>query len=176
MKVLSPIVLISFCTAFYPLRAQSVDSAFLNAAYNKLLSSKAYTLGIAERMPSTHYSFKPTAEEMTFGEQLLHLAKNLQWLSSHYLNNGQQNPIRNPATGMDKDSIMNVLTQTYEHALKALKQFPPHHLTDTVAFFAGPMTKLQIINLINDHQTHHRAQIIVYLRIKGIKPPPYRGW
>lgn len=167
--------MITLCPAFYPLKAQSVDSLFLNAAYKKLLSSKAYTIGVAELMPSTEYSFKPIAEEMTFGEQLLHLSKNLQRLSE-YLNNGQPNPVMNPTTGMHKDSILNVLNQSYEHALKSLKQFPPDQLRDNVAFFAGPLTKLQIINLINDHQTHHRGQIIVYLRIKGIKPPPYRGW
>jgi uncharacterized damage-inducible protein DinB len=38
------------------------------------------------------------------------------------------------------------------------------------------MNKLQILNLLNDHQTHHRAQLIVYLRINGIKPPDYVGW
>jgi uncharacterized damage-inducible protein DinB len=38
------------------------------------------------------------------------------------------------------------------------------------------MNKLQIINLINDHQTHHRAQLLVYLRLKGVKPPEYVGW
>jgi len=30
--------------------------------------------------------------------------------------------------------------------------------------------------LLNDHQTHHRGQLVVYLRLNGIKPPAYIGW
>ncbi len=38
------------------------------------------------------------------------------------------------------------------------------------------MTERQIINLMNDHLTHHRAQAIVYLRLNGVMPPKYVGW
>jgi uncharacterized damage-inducible protein DinB len=49
-------------------------------------------------------------------------------------------------------------------------------LSTQVDFFAGPKTKLQILNIIQDHVTHHRGQLIVYLNLKGIKPPEYVGW
>ena len=49
-------------------------------------------------------------------------------------------------------------------------------LEEKVEFFAGPMNKRQILTLLNDHQTHHCGQLIVYLRLKGVKPPDYRGW
>ena len=45
-----------------------------------------------------------------------------------------------------------------------------------VDFFAGPKTRSQIIQLVDDHHTHHRAQLIIYLRLLGIKPPRYVGW
>ncbi len=38
------------------------------------------------------------------------------------------------------------------------------------------MNKLQINNPMQDHQTHHRAQLLNYLRLNGIKPPAYIGW
>lgn len=49
-------------------------------------------------------------------------------------------------------------------------------LTTKVDFFARPKTKLQILNLMQDHVTHHRAQILVYLNLNEIKPPKYVGW
>jgi len=49
-------------------------------------------------------------------------------------------------------------------------------LDEKVKFFAGPMTRRQILILMHDHQTHHLGQLIVYLRLKGIKPPDYIGW
>lgn len=175
MKGLCSILLISFYLVSYLSEAQSVDSVFLDAAYKRLVNSKAYSLEVAALMPSADYSFRPSADEMSFAEQLLHLCRNLRWLSSQYLN-GQRDPMMNSYNGTQKDSILNVLTKSYDYALKSMKGFPAAKLADKVEFFAGPMTNLQIINLINDHQTHHRGQIIVYLRMKDIKPPPYRGW
>lgn len=158
------------------LRAQSVDKVYIQAAQAKLKNAKEYTLKVASLMPEELYSFKPAPDEMSFGKQLIHISENMGWLTSSYLKNE-----RNPVSKVDlkltqKDSIIALVTRTYEYALQALEGFTPNQLSDTVSFFAGPMYKLQIINLLNDHQTHHRAQLIVYLRLQGIKPPPYVGW
>jgi uncharacterized damage-inducible protein DinB len=57
-----------------------------------------------------------------------------------------------------------------------VKELKPEDLEQRVDFFAGNFTKRQILNLMDDHVTHHRGELIVYLRLNGIKPPPYRGW
>jgi uncharacterized damage-inducible protein DinB len=158
------------------LTAQKADSLFLDAAITKLQNSKEYTLKVAKEMPEEKYGFKPVPGEMSFGEQLLHITANLSWLTSSYITNSK-NPVIKPATPIQKkEEIIQVLNKTYDFAINALKSFDAAHLADTVSFFAGTKTKLQIINLISDHQTHHRAQLIVYLRLNGIKPPEYTGW
>jgi len=156
--------------------AQKIDSIFLDAAITKLQNSMEYTLKVANGMPEEKYDFKPVPDEMSFGEQLLHIAANLNWLTSSYITSSKS-PVTKEATQVQKkDDIIQVLNNTYEYAIGALKLFEASHLADTVSFFAGTKTKLQIINLISDHQTHHRAQMIVYLRLNGIKPPDYVGW
>ena len=166
----------AFLSCFFNSRAQSTDALFLTAAIRKLEHSRDYTLEVARLMPPTEYGFSPVPEEMSFAEQLLHLSQNLGWLSASYLR-GEDNPVGDADMKLhDKDSIIAVVGRVYDYALTALEKFPPDHLKDNVSFFAGPMNKLQIINLINDHQTHHRAQLLVYLRLKGIKPPEYLGW
>lgn len=147
------------------------------AAHSKLEGARDYTLSIAELMPAESYAFRPSADQMTFGEQLLHLSANLGWLSSHYLNNEAPNPVESGDMKLtQKDSIIRVVDKAYQYALHALNAFPRDRLGDTVSFFAGPKRIMQIINLVNDHQSHHRGQLIVYLRMRGIKPPPYVGW
>ncbi len=127
-------------------------------------------------MPEEKYGFKPVPDEMSFGEQLLHLSSNLGWLCLSYLD-GSENPVTKTDTKVQKKKeIISVLNKTYDYAINLLRRFEPAHLADTVSFFAGSMNKLQIINLLNDHQTHHRAQMLVYLRLNGIKPPDYVGW
>ena len=155
--------------------SQSIGRLYLDAAIIKLQHAKAYTLEVAEAMPESKYGFKPTAEEMSFGEQLLHLAAILNWHTSTYILN-EANPFKAPAGNYKKEEVIATVTQAYDYAVNTLTHFDISHLTDTVQFFAGPMSKLQIMNLMNDHQTHHRAQMIVYLRLSGIKPPDYLGW
>ncbi len=157
-------------------KAQKIEDVFIQSHITKLTNAKAYTLKVAKLMPEAKYDFKPHADEMNFGRQLVHISQNLCWLSSSYLNEGA-----NPLTDEDgkltsKKDIAALVARAYDFAIAAVKNLPVKSLTDTVKFFVGPMNKLQIINLIEDHQTHHRAQLLVYLRLNGIKPPDYVGW
>jgi uncharacterized damage-inducible protein DinB len=166
-----PLIIISF-----PLRAQNIDSLFLKASIIKLEHAKKYTSKVAELMPGEKYNFKPTPDEMTFGEQLLHLSANMKWLCTSYLSSSEIPILKTSKQCQNKECIITELNETYDYAIYVLRHFNPLQLSDTVTFFAGPMNKIQIINLLNDHQTHHRAQLLVYLRLNGIKPPEYVGW
>ena len=156
--------------------AQTNDAVFLEVNILKLKNAKNYTLKVAELMPEEKYNYKPSSEEMDFGKQLLHISENLCWLSSAYLSTNKNiltEPDKNKTT---KKEILTVVAKAYDFAINVLQNFDIKTCTDTVKFFAGPMNKLQIINLLHDHQTHHRAQLLVYLRLNGIVPPAYVGW
>lgn len=175
MKFLS-ISLILILSFSLSLKGQRIDSLFLEASIAKLQHSKQYTIQVANLMPEEKYLYKPTTGEMSFGEQLLHLSSNMGWLCSSYLN-GSVNPVTKADMKiLKKEEIISVLNKSYDYAINILRHFKPVNLVDTVSFFAGPLNKLQIINLLNDHQTHHRAQMLVYLRLNEIKPPDYVGW
>jgi uncharacterized damage-inducible protein DinB len=141
----------------------------------KWSNAKIYTLKMAELMPEEFYDFKPVPDVMSFKEQLLHIAQNIQWLSTSYLLSGKKPP-KNDSAFTTKAAIIQRLTDAYNMGLLAHQSLSAEQLDQTVSFFAGPMTKRQILLLLHDHQTHHVGQIIVYLRLKGIKPPRYVGW
>ncbi|MFN7118471.1 MAG: DinB family protein [Saprospiraceae bacterium] len=151
------------------------QQTYLAECQQKLKNSAEYTLEVAELMPEVHYDYKPTPEEMSFREQLLHLIGNVNWLTSDYLG-GKKLDKDLKKKDYNKAEIINILKEGYALAADALANFKPDQLEEPVKFFAGPMTKRQILTLLNDHQTHHRAQMLVYLRLNGVKPPKYRGW
>jgi len=155
--------------------ATIAQSAFLAEATEKWDNAMAYTLELAEAMPAEHYSFKPTAEQMSFQEQLLHTASNVAWLTHDYLG-GEKLEIDTELGSATKREVVGVLRQAMANAKAALADFPEGQLDEKVAFFAGPMSKRKVILLLHDHLTHHRGQLIVYARLKGVKPPKYRGW
>jgi uncharacterized damage-inducible protein DinB len=153
--------------------AQANDSLVAQLS-RKWIHAKAYTLKIAELMPAELYDFKPAPEEMSFKEQLLHTAQNMQGLSASFLVTANQPHLKKEAK--DKAAVLQILADSYDMALAAHQNLTAKQLEETVPFFAGPLTRRQILLLLHDHQAHHVGQLVVYLRLKGIKPPAYIGW
>lgn len=148
-----------------------VISAFLV----KWENSKNYLIEMAESMPEENYTYKPTEREMTFQEQLLHIRSNMIWLSEKYFvdENYKKAAKIDPKT---KTEIIQELVLAFNNVAEIIKHVPLEDLSTEVNFFAGPKSKLQILNLMQDHVTHHRGQIIVYLNLNNIVPPKYSGW
>ena len=169
------IVLLLIISSFsVVLHAQSNDS-FQVQLSRKWENAKAYTLKMADLMPAENYDFRAVADVMSFKEQLLHIADNMKWLSSAFLFS-QGNKQGADTAKMDKAAVMKYIFDAYHQALSAHYKLSQKQLDEVVPFFAGPMTRRQILILMHDHQTHHVGQLIVYLRLKGIKPPAYVGW
>jgi len=168
------ISLITFFTILISnqLNAQNdVKSAFLI----KWENSKNYLLEIAESMPEDLYKFKPTERQMSFQEQLLHIRQNMIWLSETYFSKEEivKSEKIKPKT---KKEVITELKSAFNKVSEIIKAIENKELLEQVEFFAGPKSKLQILNLLQDHVTHHRGQIIVYLNLNNIKPPKFRGW
>lgn len=144
----------------------------------KFKNAKTYTLAIADKLDAINYAFKPVKEEMSFKEQLVHVAENIYWLSSTYI---KEEP--NPAKGkkiiakeMNKEQVMQFVSDAYEYGLKAIEALDEKTLSNSFNWSGGKMNKYQFLNLIQDHQAHHVGQLIVYLRLNAIAPPKYIGW
>ncbi|MGA9649817.1 DinB family protein [Pedobacter sp.] len=135
-----------------------------------------YTSSVISLMDEQQYRLKPSEQEMTFSEQLIHLTDNMLWLSSTYLTT--QKPSFKPKEfgGRDKKALTAMADSSFRFVAMVIENFDPEDLEDEIVFGNNKMTKRQIFLLINDHLTHHRAQMIVYLRIAGIAPPKYVGW
>ncbi len=148
---------------------------FMEEFRQKWQNASEYTVELAKLMPSEYFDYTPVEEVKPFSNQLLHMTRNMIWLSTSYISDKhfeQKTELENPG----KEEIIRLLEESFSFTLKAIEEFSSDQLEEKVEFFAGPMSKRQILILMNDHLTHHRGQLIVYLRMKGIKPPAYRGW
>jgi len=156
----------------FSMMAQSMQSDWAARWAN----AREYTLAVAEAMPEADYSFRPVdTVGMTFGEQLLHLSQNSRWLALSKLK-GQERPAKPSIDATDKAAVMAYVTQSFAIADSVLATLTFSELDQDVDWFSGPISKRRIGLLIFDHVTHHRAQAIMYLRMKGIEPPKYVGW
>jgi uncharacterized damage-inducible protein DinB len=65
------------------------------------------------------------------------------------------------------------IDKTFELTTKLITEFDTLKLNDRINYLGLERTKRQILLLLSDHITHHRGQMIVYLRLNGISPPRY---
>jgi len=169
MKNILLVLTISFSTLGFS------QNETIEAFLEKWQNSKTYLIDIAKAMPEENYSFKPTEREMSFGDQLLHIKGNMDWLSTSYFTNETFDK-KKEAKAYTKDEIILMLEKSFDTVYDIIKNTPADKLKEKVDFFAGEKTKLQILNLLQDHVTHHRGQLIVYLNLKEVTPPKYVGW
>jgi len=133
------------------------------------------TAEVMNTLPDSLWTFKPVKEEMSFREQVLHITQNMYWLSSSYLN-GENIGFKIKEEGQSIQEIKSQYQDIGKYTLRVLRNLQENDLSERVNFFAGNLTRWQIFELMHDHHTHHRGQIIVYLRLNGLKPPKYVGW
>jgi len=138
-------------------------------------SSKEYMVAVAEAMPEEAYGFRPIAEEMTFKEQLMHIAVVVEWHTFSRFG-GLDTPFRSDefrSEGRTKEEIIGVLEQEFDKAAEFIRTFDSGRLDETNTYAQFTRSRRQFLLLLADHVTHHRGQLLVYLRLKGIKPPNY---
>ena len=151
------------------------QQAFLDEFQQKWKNAEAFTLEAIELMPAEDFNYKPTEDQQSFQDQIIHSCENMTWLSTSYLGGGTAG-INIRQEHFTKAEIIKLVKTCFQRAGEAVANLKPEDLEEKVSFFAGPMSKRQILILMNDHSTHHRAEMLVYLRLKGLKPPKYRGW
>ena len=163
-----------FLGSFYSMFAQK---SFLDDARQKFSNAANYTLEGARLMPADQYTSRPTPDQETFQEQLIHILSNATWLSGGYLTDQPFKVNWKEKEGLTKEETLVLLETTFAQIAQRLEMVTLESLEEEVDFFTPQVrNKGQILTLLNDHHTHHRGELLVYLRLQNIKPPRYQGW
>jgi uncharacterized damage-inducible protein DinB len=136
--------------------------------------AKAYTKEYLDAASEETINFRPTPEMRSFAEQMLHLAMGNAGIVA--TSTGKDRPfkenIEKSEQYKNKESLTAVVMQSYDFVIAAIKDLTPAQLNEKVKFFNGQeYTRQTGIQKAFEHQTHHRGQTTVYLRLKGIAPP-----
>jgi uncharacterized damage-inducible protein DinB len=136
--------------------------------------AKAYTLEYLNTMPANKYSFKANDSVRSFAQQMLHLAQANVGLLSGAIPNapsfGRAN-LEGSATAQTKDSVMYYVMTSYDFAINGIKNLSTSAFSERAKFFNFEESKFTWILKAFEHQTHHRGQTTIYIRLAGIKPP-----
>jgi len=158
------------CAVLAALPALAADHDFQATFMPHWLTSKTFTLAVAEAMPAEFYNFKPNPEELSFGDLMAHIADDNSTMCARV---ARAKPLAPPDT-KDKQSVMQYLTRSFDKCAQEIAGLTPERWTSEAYRYKGqPIYVQEALLYTFTHMAHHRGQAEVYLRVKNIKPP---GW
>jgi uncharacterized damage-inducible protein DinB len=136
-----------------------------------LKTSRDFTLKVAAQMPEADYGFKLTPPQMSFAEQMTHLAQEQAGFLAPF-STAKPNPGK-PAS-MNKKDVIAYVQQAFDTSIATVSRLTPEQIMKTYTSNEGTMTGLELLMFLMDHTTHHRASAEMYLRARGITPAEYQ--
>ena len=130
---------------------------------------------IADAMPEGMWGFRPTPQQRTYGEQVMHIAEiNTKLLG---LVGGTAAAPTFPAdAAMTKAASLQAMQQSYDYGIALLNELTDAQVLETVdAAFMGQSTRARVFWFLLGHSMDTYGQMAVYLRLNGVVPPASRG-
>jgi hypothetical protein len=175
-RIMAKTKILTFLALAVPALAQT---SVKDALVKHWKTTTDFTIAVAKLMPAEDYSFKPVPEELSFGQVMVQVGgANLSACSNA---SGAKRPeisdkVLQAARGkaeIDKDSAIQFLTDSFDFCNQAVAGMTPEKLDAVVGPENRKMTGFEWLWAYFTHTAHHRGQLEVYLRLKGIKPPAY---
>lgn len=138
--------------------------------------AKAYTKAYLDAMPADGFTFKATPEVRTFAGQMLHLADaNYFFVSTA---SGKPSTLAKDVSlektvAQTKEATTKAVMDSYDFAISSIQGMTNSQFGEQVAMGKDrKSTRGLLLAKGFEHQTHHRGQTTIYLRLKGTTPPP----
>ena len=182
-------LLLTLCIFF--VKAQNSSNDLLKQQLvNDWERAKAYTQEYLDAMPAEKYSFRADDSIRSFAQQMLHLSQataGMAFFGTGSPNNIIQNMFLKPPQVFEKspgiqnkDSVVYYVNTSYDFMISAIKSMDFTKLNEVITqdLPGGKRsaTRLGWIFKAFEHQTHHRGQCTIYLRLSGIRPPAEKLW
>lgn len=149
----------------------------LDQVVNEWIRARDYTQAYLDQMPEAGMSLKPTPEIRSFAEQMLHLAAANYGFASGIFG------VPNPKDGQDlekmdalktKAALTATVLDSYNFMIEAIRKASVASLAEQTTVFGMSRPRQAFLNAAFEHQTHHRGQTTIYLRLQGVTPPQER--
>jgi uncharacterized damage-inducible protein DinB len=135
--------------------------------------AKAYTKEYLDAMPESGYALKPTPEMRSFAEQMLHITDaNYGFISAATGEKPAVKDVEKTTTDKSKANVTKLTMDGYDFAINSIKKLTAADLQTQVKVFGRfDLSKVVTVEKAFEHQTHHRGQTTVYIRLAKATPP-----
>jgi uncharacterized damage-inducible protein DinB len=147
---------------------------------------RPYLIESVRRLPADQFEWKPRPDMFTAAQHVLHIAEAENWWIHHivdgepYRDYVVRAPEGEPGWVTDYDApdhnaLLFVLEEAHRHTQRWFG-FPVKELSRRVTRtrrdgVSEEFSLHWVLEHVQEHELHHRAQLITYLRLLGIDPP-----
>ena len=171
MKTFLVLAAVSVAVVLAPARAAAQSSTLNAELLRDWTEQKDTMMKIAEAMPEEKFSYKSTAPQRDYGQQILHVAGgNIIYLQ--FMGAKATAPAINRAATA-KAEILRALADSFDYGTAVIKEQTDRTMLETVATnqFLGTSSRARVIYFLIGHTWDIYGQMAVYLRLNGITPP-----
>ncbi len=164
---------ISLAFLFLTLAVSSAQAQTTEELVKEWERARAYTKEYLEAMPEAGYALKPTSEMRSFAEQMLHLTDtDYRFISAATGEEPAVKDLEKTTTDKSKANVTKLTLDGYDFVINSIKKLPTPDLQTQIKLFGRfDLSKLTAIQKAFEHQTHHRGQTTVYIRLAKATPP-----
>jgi uncharacterized damage-inducible protein DinB len=137
--------------------------------------TRELVINLVEAMPPDKFEFKPTPEQQSFAQRVMHIVQVDGFLFNSLGGKTAAPAINQKATA--KADILTALRQSYDWQSAVLKEFNDQQLVERVTPppFLGPSaSRVKVFYYDLQHTQDIYGQLVVYARLSGVVPPASR--
>lgn len=129
------------------------------------------TVAAVEAMPAEKFTFKPSADQMTFGHLVAHMV-NANYLLCSKAAGATAPKVEEMKEGDSKDNLVAALKSSFEYCSTTLQSMDDSKLAETTEGFGGKqVTRAWFCLVLASNWADHYAEAAMYLRLNGLTPP-----
>jgi uncharacterized damage-inducible protein DinB len=143
------------------------------------------TAGAVEEFPADDLDYRPTPDLATFREIARHILDSSHGLTGMLLAGEPvfggpdfRDRLKPHFLQLPKDlggpELAAALRESVEQRAGELAARSPEFYAEVVTRFGVPVTRLEMLQFVKEHELTHRQQLFMYLRLKGIVPATTR--
>lgn len=133
--------------------------------------SQNNTISAIEAMPADKFSYKPTADQMTFGHLAVHIIEFNNSICSKAADVAAPKAEKSNETD-SKDKLVAAVKASYAFCSEALAKMDDSKLGEEIDLFGGHKAPRAMAALIAaSGWSDHYAAAAMYLRLNGVTPP-----
>ena len=169
------ILFLFFCVLAFAQSKKTPKTNFTEMYFPVWQEATEHCLAVAQAMPDSLYSYKPTDISKSFAEQMVHIAAATELLTKRYVEGLEVKPDTPDASKFSKAEIIEMLQSSFAYTTDIILTIDQEKLNETCTMYHSGNTVSRAFALfyVQDHMGNHRAKANLYIRMNNINPPEY---